>query len=69
MPGKDTSVGRKFKLPVTIQTYIGSGDSALELKQRIYAKATASKQSASEFILDLMRKSDPSLFKEGKNAK
>lgn len=53
--------------PVSIQIYLGSGKPGSKLRENIERRLQP-RQSMSEFVVDLIRKADPTLFKGVDNA-
>ncbi len=53
---------RQYNAPTTIQIYLGTGKPGSTLRENI-DKKRGKRQSLSEYVVDLMRKADPSLFK------
>lgn len=53
---------KQHNAPVTMQIYLGSGDTGLKLRENIQKKAEA-KGSLSEFVVELLKKADPTLFR------
>lgn len=49
-----------YNAPVLINFYLGSGESALKLRENIKKKGG---KSVSQFLMALIKKADPSLFK------
>lgn len=56
---------KTYNPPVTMQIYLGSGKKAEKLRDNI-VKA-AGEDSISEFVVELLRKADPTLFKGVEN--
>ncbi len=52
---------KEYNPPVTKQIYLGSGKSGIQLRNNINLKRGG--KSFSEFVVELMKKADPSLFK------
>jgi len=50
-----------YNPPVTIQVYLGSGKKGEKLRDNL--KKSAGSDSLSEFIVGMLKKADPSLFK------
>lgn len=51
----------KFKFPVSVPIYLGSGDEGLQRKERLLQKK--GDRSLSEFVVELLQKADPTIFK------
>ncbi len=57
-----TNPPRMRQTPVSIQVYLGSGEEGARLRENIEKKLER-RQSLSEFVVNLLRKADPTLFK------
>lgn len=58
---------RKYNPPVSIMVYLGSGVEAEKLRLNIIK--AAGKDSLSEYVVSLLKKAEPSLFKGVKDGK
>jgi len=56
-------MAKEFNPPVTMQVYLGSGKSGLALRENIQKRVTQSRVSLSEFVVALLKKAEPGLFK------
>lgn len=59
---------RQHNTPTSIQVYLGTGEAGKKIRENIEKKLTP-RQSISEFVVNLLRKADPTLFKGVENGK
>jgi hypothetical protein len=58
-------ISHKHNMPVVIQVYLGSGDKGYALRESI--ERLKGDKSLSEFIVELLKKADPALFRRKPN--
>lgn len=58
---------KKFNPPVSIQVYVGSGKKAEKIRDNM--ERARGEKSLSEFVMNMIEKANPSLFKGLEDAK
>lgn len=61
-------ITKTYNAPVSIQVYLGSGKEGAQLRENI-ERRLAPRQSLSEYVVDLLRKAEPALFKGVREAR